>query len=146
MSQSVREAELALGAAKVAETKERQRIERAAEGAKARADGARNQVRAYADQVAQAAKAASALKPGPPAPLHIRNGARQMLHGGRQPMWGSGNTDSTLEGLFMLQQRGMWLHDHLEGLDDIGRAELDVAECAAWGGVIARARVVAGEA
>jgi hypothetical protein len=145
---SVQEAEAALGRAKVAEAKERQRIEREAEAAKVRADGARNEVRRYAGQVTEAAKAAAAaLKLGPPAPMHIRSGARALLHGGgRLPWWGSGNTDATLDGLFTLHQRGMWLNDHLEGLDAAGRVELDLAENAAWKAVIERARVVAGEA
>ena len=143
---SVEEAQRALGRAKVEEAREQQRIEERAKAAKVQSDGARNQVRAYADQVAQAVKTAAAIKPAPPAPWYIRTGARLLLHGGGQPRWGlPDQVDATLEQLFQLHQRGLWLHTDLQYLDGAGISELDVAECAAWGAMIARAKIVAGE-
>ena len=48
--------------------------------------------------------------------------------------------------ILYVQQRGVWLGVHIEGLDDAGRLELDLAENAAWKATIERARIVAGEA
>lgn len=124
---------------------EERAIQERAGKAKVQASRAFNQVRAYREDVDKAAKAAAALRPGPPAPVQARIGARFILHGPDRPRWGYGDQDATLEGLFTLQQRGIWLYDNLPDLDEAGRLELDAAEAAAWGGMIARAKIVAGE-
>lgn len=144
-SPSVEEAQRALGRAKVEESREHQRIDESAKATKARSQQALDHVRAYADQVAQAVKAAAALNPNLPAPLHVRVGVRLLLHGGGTPRWGTPDVDAALDQLFQLQQRGLWLYDNLPGLDDSGRQELDQAESAAWAAVVARSKVVSGE-
>jgi hypothetical protein len=104
------------------------------------------QVRAYAAEVAAAVRAAAALKPGPLAPLHLRQAARSILHGGVIPLWADANHDATVLELFMLGERGRsYTHGGLDALTAAGRKELDAAETACYNALIARARIVAGE-
>jgi len=103
-------------------------------------------VRTYAAEVAAFAQAAAALKSGPPAPLHIREAARAILHGGPIRPWSTVNYDPIVLQLLTLREQGRsFINGGLDALTAAGRAELDIAECAAHATLIARARIVAGE-
>ena len=116
--------------------------------AKAQAQAALDTVKAFSAEVATAANAAAAMKPGPPASFHQRQAARWVLHGGQYgPQWGNGSQDAVLEQLYLLRERAHgWSGGWLPGLDDAGRSALDVAESAAHRAVVERAKIVAGEA
>ncbi len=115
--------------------------------AQAQTQAALETVRVFSAEVAAAARAAAAIKPGPPASFHQRQAARWILRGGQYgPQWGNGSQDAVLEQLYLLREKALsWYAGYLPGLDDAGRSALDAAECVCHAALIARAKVVAGE-
>jgi hypothetical protein len=119
--------------------------------AKARAQAALETIKAFHAEVTAAAHAAAAMRPGPPASFHQRQAARWVLYGGQYgPQWGTGQQDAVLDQLYLLREKARsWYAGYLPGLDvagDAGLKALDVAECAAHAALMARARIVSGEA